>query len=119
MPSRIATQTMSTTTLAAAVSHQPSVASLRPAAPVASMYDDVPLHAASMSATAGATARIFHQRTRRCAHSVHIVAPLQRAERRRVDVVAEVALPSAIGEPGGIRSTLRLDVRHHLPDLLG
>src|SRR5690349_22832074 len=107
----MAAHTMTTTALATAVSHAPSVPSARPAAPVASRYDVVPLQAprASPHATAAAA-----RRARRVS-SVHIVAPLERAARRRV-LVAEVALPAAVGEARGVRAALRLDVGDHLPD---
>src|SRR5690348_13765955 len=113
MPSSTATLTNNTTTHATAVSHQPSVASCLPAVPVASMYDVVPLHAASSSAPVNVAAR---RAPRVAARSVHIVPALEGAERRRIHVVAEIALPSAIGETRWIRPALRLDVRHDFPD---
>src|SRR5690349_7169852 len=110
MPASSATQTAATTTHAVPVSHAPSVASARPLRPPASRYDVVPLQAASRPNV------VRHHGRGARRGSVLIVPPLQRRERRRV-VVAQVALPPAVGETARVAAALRLDVRHDLPDL--
>src|SRR6476620_352382 len=110
IPARIATQTTTTTAHAVAVSHMPNVPSLRPAVPVASRYDVVPLQAASSSSPPGSAT------TRRTPLSMDIVPSLECAPRCRI-LVAEVALPAAIGERGGEGAALRLYVGDDLPDV--